>query len=293
MFNDVDSNEILPLSVDNRKNYYFNNRQSTTTTTTTTTTKRPKISNSGLDEATDDYSPQTNEIAFRRNRVSNNAKRNIAGSSRNQNNNRINQRRRPASNSNLVSQVIEKNKSILRLKESPAYSVQDVNSILLFCDFDYAKCPIRITGDTWNYTVRDTPGFGRGFASVVTGGHESNLYIRAVMTPTSRSGDVCVHFRFVLFPFSVDGGTSKTKGIAPDGKPFGFSVTAGSLEGTPKTAEFTEYSDTATDWLTGRVQFNELHSSFLLIFQVARNPLQDNLYLAIDDILVTQGLCHT
>jgi hypothetical protein len=110
---------------------------------------------------------------------------------------------------------------------------------------------------------------------------------------------VCVHFRFVYYPFNVDGRDSTTNGIDPKTRlPVKFTVTAEPSSpteaNTNSLVEFTDKSKFAYDWLTGRIQFKDLHSQFLLNFQVPKNSLEnDNLYLAVDDILVTQGRCHT
>lgn len=181
---------------------------------------------------------------------------------------------------------------ILRINESPAYSLQNTNSIVLFCDFDFAKCPVRSRGQGWDYTTYQTPGFGKGFAVVVEKGKQSNLEIRAVMNP-SGDGTACLYFRFVNFIFGSDGGPAKTSGVGTDGRPLKFTVTVQTAEKqTKKSVEIADRSNSALDWLTAKVQFTDLHSMFLLIFEVPRNPLSDNLYLAVDDILLTKGRCH-
>jgi len=163
---------------------------------------------------------------------------------------------------------------------------------VLFCDFDFAKCAVRSNGEGWNYTTYMTPGYGKGFATVVEKGRDSNLEIRSVMYP-SGDGTVCLYFRFVNFIFGSDGGPAKTSGLGPDGRPLKFTVTVSSVKQSKKSVEITERSSSSLDWLTAKVQFTGLHSMFLLIFEVPRNPLSDNVYLAIDDILVTKGICHT
>jgi hypothetical protein len=169
-----------------------------------------------------------------------------------------------------------------------------MNSILLFCDFDFAKCPIRFTGDAWNYTERDTPGYGRGFEVVVPRLHVTNLYIRSIMYP-QEDGNVCLTFRFINYHFSPDGSPTKSPpgAVGFDGKPLSLRVTAGTLKQKPKIVEITEESTSARDWLTAKIQFQNLKSMFLIIFQLPSNFLQDNVYLAIDDVLVTNGLCQT
>lgn len=174
---------------------------------------------------------------------------------------------------------------ILRINDSPAYTLGDTNSIVLFCDFDYAKCPVRSNGQSWDYTTYQTPGFGKGFATVVDSGKQSNLEIRSVMNP-SGDGTVCLYFRFVNFAFGSDGGRAKSSG------PLKFTVTVTSVKQSRKSVEITDRSNTALDWLTAKVQFTDLHSMFLLIFEIPRNTSPDNVYLAIDDILVTKGKCH-
>jgi hypothetical protein len=168
---------------------------------------------------------------------------------------------------------------------------------MLFCDFDYAKCPVRYTGQLWNYTAYETPGYGHGFATIIAPGDSSALQIRSDVYPTGSEGLICVHFRFVLYTFGTDGGPAKTQnGIGRDGKPVRFSVAAtasGDEEVGQTQVDITERSRTAYDWLTGRIQFRDLHSMFLLSFQVPKNSLGDNVYVAVDDILITQGLCHT
>jgi len=180
----------------------------------------------------------------------------------------------------------------------PALSVEDTNSIMLFCDFDYAKCPVRYMGQIWNYTAFETPGYGHGFASILSPGEYSDLQIRSDVIPKGSEGLICVHFRFVLYTFGLDGGPAKnTNGIGRDGKPVRFSVATIGSEGTGSDAatevDITDRSASAYDWLIGRVQFRDLHSQFLLNFKVPANTLGDNLYVAVDDILITQGLCHT
>jgi hypothetical protein len=183
---------------------------------------------------------------------------------------------------------------VTRLANPPVDSVQDMNSILLYCDFDFAKCPIRFTGETWNYTQDDTPGYGRGFETIVPSHHVTNLYIRSMMYP-QEDGNVCLHFRFINYRYGKDGGNAKSSLSTLDhnGDPFSLRVTAGTLRQKPKIVEITDLSRHSRDWLTARVQFRNLKSSFLLIFQLPTNFLEDNVYLAIDDILVTQGFCHT
>lgn len=205
----------------------------------------------------------------------------------NQNNNFNNKRVSGGSTTSSFSSSVgpRAETKILRINDSPAYSLGDTNSIVLFCDFDYAKCPVRSNGQSWDYTTYQTPGFGKGFATVVDSGKQSNLEIRSVMNP-SGDGTVCLYFRFVNFAFGSDGGPARSSG------PLKFTVTVTSVKQSKKSVEITDRSNTALDWLTAKVQFTDLHSMFLLIFEVPRNGSPDNVYLAIDDILVTKGQCH-
>lgn len=175
---------------------------------------------------------------------------------------------------------------ILRINDSPAYSLQDTNAIVLFCDFDYARCPVRSRGQKWDYTTYQTPGFGKGFSTVVESGGQSNLEIRTVMNPSSGDGTVCLYFRFVNLNFGKDGGPPSNSG------PLKFTVTVNSVKEARKSVEISERSSSALDWLTAKVQFTDLHSMFLLVFQVPYNQSPDNVYLAVDDILLTKGRCH-
>ena len=193
---------------------------------------------------------------------------------------------RPASNRLSSSASSSAQVSTLRLSQSPVTGVQDMNSILLFCDFDYAKCPIRFTGDSWNYTIAETSGFGRGFETVVTPGHLTNLYIRSIMQPNG-DGNICLHFRYINYRFSPDGTPAKS-----GNQPLSVRVTAGTLRQKPQVVELSDQSTNPRDWLTARIQFRNIRSVFLLIFQLPTNNLVDAVYLAIDDVLVTKGLCH-
>jgi hypothetical protein len=108
-------------------------------------------------------------------------------------------------------------------------------------------------------------------------------------------GNVCLTFRFINYHFSPDGSPTKSPpgAVGFDGKPLSLRVTAGTLKQKPKIVEITEESTSARDWLTAKIQFQNLKSMFLIIFQLPSNFLQDNVYLAIDDVLVTNGLCQT
>lgn len=118
-------------------------------------------------------------------------------------------------------------------------------------------------------------------------GKQSNLEVRSVMYPDGGDGRVCLYFRFVNFIFGADGGPARTTGASSK-----FFVTVTSAKQTKKSVEITERSSSALDWLTAKVQFNDLQSMFLLAFEVPRNSLADNVYLAVDDILITRGKCH-
>ncbi|CAG7836512.1 unnamed protein product, partial [Allacma fusca] len=249
-------------------NYYnYNNQRQTTTTPTTTTTTLAPVYNTNYYSQQPSYSSPQGTENFESQLL---ATLQPAPS-------------RFAGNSNSAQSAQAK---VLRINDSPVVGIRDMNSIILFCDFDYAKCPIRYTGDSWNYTISETPGFGRGFESVVSPSHLTNLYIRSVMNP-SGDGNICLYFRFINYRFSPDGTPAKS-----GSSPLSLRVTAGTLRQKPKVVDIPDISTSPRDWLTARIQFRNIRSMFLLIFQLPSNYLVDNVYVAIDDVLVTQGLCH-
>lgn len=150
--------------------------------------------------------------------------------------------------------------------------ITDMNSILIYCDFDFAKCPIRFTGERWNYTGIDVANFGRGFGTTIPRGKTTNLFIRSLMSP-KEDGKVCLSFRFLKM------------GSLP------LRVTAGTFRQKPRIVEIREESRSPNDWLTASIQFENLRSDFLIIFQILRNNSPRTVRLAIDDILVTRGIC--
>jgi len=151
-----------------------------------------------------------------------------------------------------------------------------MNSILIYCDFDFAKCPIRFTGESWNYTEGVS---GRGFSAKIPPHSITNLYIRSMMSPEA-DGRICLTFRYMKY----------RKGSGVDRVPL--RVTAGTLNQRPKVIEIQDESLSPSDWLTAKVHFQNVYSNFLLIFQIPRNKGTEMTTLKIDDVLVTKGFCQ-
>lgn len=147
-------------------------------------------------------------------------------------------------------------------------------STLYQCDFESnsKECEVKFSSKDWTFFKSVKDNF---YEIILNGGQRSEIFFSQMVPPPS-SGVACLTFRYRKF---LDNG-----GNTP------LQVIAWPFRGRPGKVNVMRSSPNPATWIRAQVTFRKVDNSWIILFRAAA-PVQDKLYMAIDDVKVTEGSC--
>jgi len=142
------------------------------------------------------------------------------------------------------------------------------------CDFETRskECEVKFSGKKWQFFTSATDNF---YEIILNGGQRSEIFFSKMVPPPS-GGVACLTFRYRKF--LDDGGNTALQ------------VVAWPFRGRPGKVNVMRSSPNPATWIRAQVTFRKVDNSWIILFRAAA-PIKDKLYLAIDDVNVTEGSC--
>jgi len=131
---------------------------------------------------------------------------------------------------------------------------------------------VKFSSKNWRFFKSVTDNF---YEIILDGGQRSEIFF-SQMVPPPLSGVACLTFRYRKF---LDNG-----GNTP------LQVIAWPFRGRPGKVNVMRSSPNPATWIRAQVTFRKVDNSWIILFRAAA-PVQDKLYMAIDDVKVTEGSC--
>lgn len=155
----------------------------------------------------------------------------------------------------------------------PFSSVKSQGS-LFECNFERntKECEVKFSSKDWQMFSK---GSDRFYEIILNGGQRSEIFFSNMVPPPS-GGVACLTFRYRKF--LDNGGNTALQVVA---WPFG---------GRPGKVNVMRSSPNPATWIRAQVTFRKVDNSWIILFRAA-SPAQDKLYLAIDDVSVSEGSC--
>jgi len=148
--------------------------------------------------------------------------------------------------------------------------------LLFGCDFTQASdknCSVKFSGKKWQLfsTANER------FYEVVLQNKERTEMFFSEMAPPPTSGIACLNFRYRKF---LDNGGNTA-----------LQVLAWPYNGRPGKVNVMRSSPNPATWIRAQVTFRKVDNFFIVLFRAVA-PNENNLYMAIDDVSVTEGACN-
>lgn len=142
-----------------------------------------------------------------------------------------------------------------------------------FDRFNSKDCQVKFSGKDW---VRYNTGKEQ-FYEIVLESDERTEFFFSKMVPPPKNGIACLSFRYRKY---LDNG-----GESP------LQVIAWPYNGRPGKVNVMRSSPLPQTWIRAQVTFRKVENFFVILFRSVA-PKSDHMYLAIDDVLVTNGSCQ-
>lgn len=149
------------------------------------------------------------------------------------------------------------------------------NSNLFECNFDRFNskdCKVKFSGKDWVQYENTKEQF---YEIVLKSQERSELFFSNMVKPP-KNGVACLSFRYRKY---LDNG-----GKSP------LQVIAWPYNGRPGKVNVQRSSPNPATWIRAQVTFRKVENFFVVLFRSVA-PKSDNMYLAIDDVTVTNGSC--
>jgi len=134
-------------------------------------------------------------------------------------------------------------------------------------------CEVKFSGKDWLPYNSATDQF---YEIVLESGERSEIFFSNMVSPPV-NGIACLSFRYRKF---LDNGDN-----AP------LQVVAWPYNGRPGKVNVMRSSPNPATWIRAQVTFRKVDNFFVVLFRAVA-PQKDNMYLAIDDVTVTNGSCN-